>query len=115
MCTCRQIIAVAQASILPDSGEQLILEYYIRQYTGAEDEILYGLRVDKRSTEGVLIEREETPALTGSLQEATSLAERFAAGTVPPCTLLELVDEWHEAELPSSVHATGKEYITFGS
>ena len=97
---CNQVIAIAHATICPDNGPDegklLALEYSLRCITGSEGEDLYGLRVDKRYPSGVLIEREETSALTGSLDEATALAEAFATGTVPPCVLLEMVDEWHE-------------------
>jgi len=88
------VIAVAQATIHPEGGELAALEYFLRCFTGPEGEILYGLRVDKRHPGGDLIEREETEALTGSLHEVTVLAEAFAAGTVTPCVLLEMVEEW---------------------
>ena len=115
MCSCVQVIAVTQAIIRPDEGGSLLLEYFLRLWTGQEDEVLYGLRVDKRSPDGVLIEREETPALTGSIEEATALAKRFAKGTVPPCVLLEMVDEWYgDLGIPSSIHSTGEECITEG-
>jgi len=95
MRSCNKIIAIAQTVIHPDEGEQVTLEYYLCQSTGHEDEILYALRVDKRHPDGGLIEREETPALTGSLADATAMAEAFAKGTVPPSVLLEMVDEWY--------------------
>ena len=71
----------------------LILEYSLRCITGPQGEDFYGLRVDKRSQDGTLLEREETPAFTSSLSEATALANTFAVGTVPPCVLLEMLDE----------------------
>lgn len=107
----KQVIAIAQATIHPEDREVLALEYFLRQFTGQEGEVLYGLRVDKRNTEGVLLQREETSAITGSLEEATALAMLFAKGTVPPCTLLEMVDEWHDLDLPPCEHATGEAQI----
>jgi len=88
------IIAVAQATIHPEGGELMNLEYFLRQFTGPEGEALYGLRVDMRRPGGELVEREETEALTGSIAEVTVLAEAFAAGTVMPYVLLEMVEEW---------------------
>ena len=109
-----QAILIAQTTIRPDEGEALALEYFVCMQTGSEDEVLYGLRVDKRHPDGGLIEREETPALTGSLAEAKTLAETFAAGSVPPCVLLEMVDEWYESSLPSCKHTAGEENFAAG-
>ncbi|MCL2360613.1 MAG: DUF6514 family protein [Defluviitaleaceae bacterium] len=108
MRNCNNVIAIAQATIQPDGGEQVALGYFLCQHTGPEGEILYGLRVDKRHLEGGLIEREETPPLTGSLADATAMAEAFAKGTVPPCVLLEMVDEWYSQFFPSGIHAAGE-------
>ena len=96
MNSCVQIIPIAKATIQPEDGGQLLLDYALRCVTGPEGETLYGLRVDKRFPNGVLVEREETPGLTGSLEEASNLAEIFAAGTVPPCVLLEMVAEYYQ-------------------
>lgn len=107
-------IAIAQTTIQPDDGGILALEYFVCLLTGQEGEVLYGLRVDKRHPGGELIEREETPALTGSLAEITALAETFAAGTVPPCVLLEMVDEWYESSFPSCKHTAREENAAVG-
>ena len=87
-------IAIATATIRPEGSELLNLEYTLFNVTGQEGEVLYALRVDKRSANGNLLEREETHGLTGSLEDATAMAKAFAAGTVPPCVLLEMVEEW---------------------
>ena len=100
MRNCDQVMTIAHATIHPEDGEPLVLEYFLRLLTGQEDEVLYGLRVDKRTPGGMLLEREETPALTGSLEDATTLAKTFAKGTVPPCVLLEMVDEWYDIVSP---------------
>ena len=92
-----KIIPVARMSFSPDDVEAMTLEYSLRCVTGPEGEDVFGLRVDKRRQGGQLVEREETPALTSSQGEATAMAKAFAAGTVPPCVLLEMVDEWHES------------------
>ena len=88
------VIPVTTTTVHPDDGEMAILEYYLRCFTGPEDEVLYGLRVDMRHPGGDLIEREETPALTGSMADVVVLAKAFAAGTVMPYVLLEMVEEW---------------------
>ena len=88
------IIPVAKTTIQPDDSEPAVLEYYLRCFTGPEEEVLYGLRVDMRHPDGDLLQREETDALTGSMAEVRALAEAFTEGTVMPCVLREMVDEW---------------------
>jgi len=109
-----QAILIRKATIQPDESELLTLEYHVCLLTGPEGEVLYGLRVDKRCQRNNLIEREETPALTGSMAEAKALAEKFADGTVPPCVLLEMVDEWYESSFPSSKHAAREKDVVAG-
>ena len=93
-----QNIAVAQETIHPEGGTALALEYFLIPTTGPEGETLYKLRVDMRNACGDLVERQDTKPLTGSLKEATALAEKFATGTVTPCVLLEMVEEWFHPE-----------------
>ena len=100
---CTKNISVASVTIHPDESEPLILEYSLRCVQGPEGEELYGLRVDKRFSNGNLLEREETEAVTSVMDEARALAEAFAAGTVPPCVLLEMADEWQYYYCPSLV------------
>jgi hypothetical protein len=82
---------VADARIIKDTGEACVLVYYISIM--GDDIPLYGLKVEKRSETGQLLETETTPALTASHEEAVRLARFFAKGSVPPCTLLEMTDE----------------------
>ena len=90
--------AVAKAVIHPEGCEAQTLEYFLRTAAaqGPDGEALYCLRVDKRDPRGILMEREETPPLTSSLEGATKMASIFAAGTVTPCVLLEMADEWYD-------------------
>ena len=90
-----ETINIASTVIQPENCDALNLVYSLKKLAGPEGEDLYALRVDKRTPSGTLIEREETPAITGSLDDATAIASAFAAGTVPPCVLLEMVDEWY--------------------
>lgn len=92
----QQIISISQELIHPEDGNPLTLEYFLVGTTGQEGETLYKLRVDMRNPGGDLLEREETRPFTGSLQEATALAETFAKGTVTPCVLQEMMEEWFE-------------------
>jgi hypothetical protein len=84
----------ATAEIQPESGENWILEYFLQEIQNEEGEKFYGLRIDKNTPEGMLYEREETPAITDSREEALRMAKAFARGSVTPATLLEMADEW---------------------
>ncbi|MCL2217692.1 MAG: hypothetical protein FWB91_11835 [Defluviitaleaceae bacterium] len=86
-----QVEFVAKASILTDCGTEWVLEYFVENHDGQ----FYSLRVDKSTPDGVLVEREETPAMTENHEEAMAMAEAFAQGSVPPVVLLEMADEWH--------------------
>ena len=90
-------MAIAKASFQPEGSEVLTLEYTLLSVSGPEGETLYALRVDKRCPNGNLLEREETPGLTGSLEDATVMAKAFADGSVPPSVLLEVAEEWDPA------------------
>ena len=89
-------IPIAERTIQTEDGNSWILEYSLRSVLSGYGEALYGLRVDKRCMGGTLHEREETPAITASLDDATALAWKFVEGTVPPCVLLEMTDEWFD-------------------
>jgi len=100
---------IANATIQQDDGAEWQLDYYLQIYDGTET--LYGLRVNKSTLEGVLVDSEETFATTDNKDEALAMAEAFARGTVPPSVLLEMVDEWGtdvalSVTFPSSVHTT---------
>ena len=109
----RQLVFVDKKMIHPEGSLPLVLEYYICQDVVRGRGLVYGLRVDKRCLDGVLLEREETPPFTTSREEATALASMFAAGTVPPCVLLEMVDERYGLYLdnPAGIHTAREEYI----
>ena len=87
-------INVAKTTIQTDSGDEWVLEYFLQEHQGEEGGTLYGLRVDKSTPDGVLVEREETPALAESHDAAMAMAQAFAKGAVPPMVLLEMADEW---------------------
>ena len=83
-----------EVTVQLENGTQWVLEYYIQTLATHDNGEIYALRVDKVSTNGNLIEREETYGLTDSKKEALTMARAFAAGTVPPCVLMEMADEW---------------------
>jgi hypothetical protein len=86
---------IAKAEITTEGGESWALNYYIKNFECEDGEGQYfGLRVDKSTPEGVLIESEETMAITDSYEEALAMANAFAKGSVPPVTLLEMVDDY---------------------
>lgn len=89
-----RLITIAHGVIYPKEEDLKVLKYSIRLATGQEGEDLFGLRVDKYDNNGIVIESNETQAFTGSIKKAISLAEDFAAGTVTPCVLDEMIDEW---------------------
>lgn len=85
---------IASAEIQPADDEKWVLDYFLQSSDVENGEKIYGLRIDKSTPSGVLFEREETPALTDSRDIALRMAQAFAAGCVPPVTLLEMADEW---------------------
>ena len=94
MTTIKNVIPIAKATIHPEGSQPMTLEYYLRCYTGPEGEDLYGMRIDMRHIGGDLAEREETAALSGCVEDVTVLVNAFAEGTVTPCVLHEMVEEW---------------------
>jgi len=85
---------ITEVTIQHDDGLQWIFVYYLQTISTDRGEHFYALRVDKLSRDGVLLEREDTYALTDSKNEAIAMAQAFARGTVPPSVLLEMADEW---------------------
>jgi len=92
---------VTKAEIQTENGEIWVLDYFLQTTEGENGEEFYGLRIDKSTPDGELCEREETPALTNSRDNALALLNAFARGTVPPVTLLEMTDEWLGEILPA--------------
>ena len=94
MCDCTGYVAVARNTVHADEDYEIVLEYTI-----LKRETYYGLRVDKRSVDGELLDREQQPALTGSLEEMMTLTNAFSAGTVFPCTLNDLLEDWYSNDI----------------
>ena len=92
---------ITQAVIHQDNGEQWNLFYHLHIGTTEDGLEVYGLRVDKADVNGLVAESETAHAFTASKDEAMAMAHAFAAGTVPPCVLLEMADEWLSAALPT--------------
>jgi len=85
---------ITEAIVSHDDDKQWIFVYFLQTITTERDEHFYALRVDKLSRDGILLEREETCAFTDCKLEALAMVNAFAVGTVPPCVLLEMTDEW---------------------
>ena len=92
---------VTQSAIHQDNGESWNLVYHLHFGTTEDGLEIYGLRIDKVGANGLVTESETTPAFTASKDEALAMARAFAAGTVPPCVLLEMADEWLNSALPT--------------
>ena len=90
------LISVAQATIHTDDEVELRLNYSLCSVADQEGKARYSLRVDKYHPGGELIESKESLPFTYSLREAAVLVEAFAAGTVMPCALQEMVTEWKD-------------------
>ncbi|MCL1877451.1 MAG: DUF6514 family protein [Defluviitaleaceae bacterium] len=85
---------VASEKILTDNGELWVLSYFVQFFFNDDGDEYYGLRVEKSTPEGVLIESEETPGISECRDETFAVARAFAEGTVTPVTLIEMTDEW---------------------
>jgi hypothetical protein len=91
----------AGATIQTESGKRWVLNYFIHIIENNTDMPIYGLRVEKCNENGQLSEAETTPPFTDSYKEAVGLSKKLAQGGVPPCTLLEMVDELSEFNVSS--------------
>jgi hypothetical protein len=80
--------------IAQEQAAGFILTYYLVPYRRQSGTTVYALRVEKSSPEGVLLEHEATPPVMDDIAEALRMAGAFAAGTVPPSTLLEMADDY---------------------
>jgi len=85
---------VATATMEADNGVTWLLEYYLQTYESSNGAELYGVKVDKLSSDGVLKESSETFAITDEHGKAQKIINFLASGSVPPCVLVEMVDEW---------------------
>lgn len=96
---------ITEVTIQHQNGDQWILVYYLRAINTQEGDV-YALRVDKLSRDGILLEKAETFGLTASKKEAMHMAMAFAKGTVPPCVLLEVADEYIMQNEPVHTYRT---------
>ena len=85
---------IAFGKLEQEDGQKWLLEYYLQTVKTPEDGTLYGIKVEKSTLDGVLTESEETFAITDNRDEIMLMINAFARGTVPPCVLLEMVDDW---------------------
>jgi len=97
---------ITEVTIQLENGTQWILVYYIHAMPAHDGGEVYALRVDKLSRDGVLLEKAETYALTESKKEALTMVNAFAKGTVPPCTLLEMADDWEFPTVGAAARST---------
>jgi len=84
----------AKAEMVVDEKVRWVLDYYVQSYQSSDGVDLYGIKVDKLDDEGIVVESSETFAITDDKNKAMSMLSFLANGSVPPCVLLEMVDEW---------------------
>lgn len=92
---------ITSATIQQENGKKWLLEYYLTTCSTPSGNI-FGIRVDKSTLDGVLVERDST-STTESQDEALAMIYTFAKGTVPPSTLIEMTDEWEWDGKPAPV------------
>lgn len=101
---------LASTVMQQDNGSEWVLEYYIQTYDSADYGNVYGIKVDKCTMDGQVVESEETFGTTDKKHHALEMVNAFHKGVVPPSVLLEMVDEWESCNshaFPSCVHTAG--------
>lgn len=94
MANSKGLSPAAKAEMVVDEKVKWILDYYVQSYQSSNGSELYGIKVDKLDEEGIIAESSETFAITDDKDKAMSMLSFLAKGSVPPCVLLEMVDEW---------------------
>ena len=84
----------ATAEMTAECGTTWLLQYSVATYKRPSGAVLFGVRVDKLEQNGRLTESMETGIITDNHSRALEAIEYVAKGTVPPCTLVEIVDDW---------------------
>ena len=77
-----------------DSGISWLLDYNVQAYNSSDGTELYGIRITKRAPNGTVSDQAETFAITENRNKVIAIQYYLASGLVPPCVLLEMVDEW---------------------
>jgi len=85
---------IATMNAESEEGTTWVLDYYIIKMLGVADETLYGLKIDKSTSGGEILESDTTYAITEDYGIAQEIAKAFASGMVFPITMAEMVDEW---------------------
>ncbi len=74
---------------------ELLLSHFSREEGAGE---YFGICIKQYRDEGrCLVDREEAPGITESLEEARYLFTLFARETVMPVHLCEIIDDWQSA------------------
>jgi len=89
---------VETAEITTERGTTWKLSYYLQTYESSDGTKAFGIKVDKLSANDEIVEQAETFAITKDFYKARAITAYLAKGTVPPCVLLEMVDEWFSSE-----------------
>jgi len=87
-----------------ENGETLFLDYRLQTYASTSNDVaLYGIKVCKRNHQTIQ-EEAETYAITDCRNKAVAIMVYLSNGTVPPCVLMEMVDEWFSREVWEQEH-----------
>ena len=92
----------ATVQMVADDGSSRLLKYYLQTYESSNGTELFGVRVDKLTLDDILSESAETFAITEDRNKALSIISFLANGNVPPCVLIDMVDEWFSNEVWST-------------
>jgi len=95
----------ATAQMVAEDGTSWLLQYFLQTYQSSDMTQMYGVRVEKLSSEGKLLESKETFAITDDRDKALKVIDFLASGDVPPCVLMEMVHDWLSGEVETAVVA----------
>lgn len=90
-------VPVAVAEIVTEDNIVWTLEYFLQTYEveDVNSESKFGVKVAKLHESGTIAEFAESFAITCNFDEAMQVLAYLARGTVPPCVLAEMIDEWY--------------------
>ena len=88
---------IETTTVVFDDGTEWILDFYLQFVDDTAN--LYGVKINRRTMDGVLIESDETFAATENRDDAIAMIKAFAKGKVLPMSLLYMVDDWEPTNL----------------
>ena len=95
----RKMTPVQSATAKTETGTQWQYDYFVQTYKSTDDTTFFGIKAEKRSVDGELVEVSDTFAITQDRERVEEIIAFLAKGSVPPCTLVEMVNEWFYDDL----------------